>query len=225
MSHLCSLALPLPWSTPLPRWSVIRDHALARLGAFPRAALALALPRPVYHMWAGLGKGDVMPARDLVRPGLGKGDVMPARGLMRPVLRVTLFLHDPFPFSWTSALSPGLIPLPLCPRAVSAVPVGAIGFAHALGVTIHGLNERTRALRTSAGSTVIVCDHTVPTIGPVTIRTSPDQGRKVGCQGGVAGIVQRLMVPPRIAATIGYGWSLLLRLRAAPEILQPKPSL
>ena len=65
-SHLCSLALPLPRSNPLPRWSVIRDCALARLGVLPGAAPTLALPGPSCHVQAVLRKGDVVPARGLV---------------------------------------------------------------------------------------------------------------------------------------------------------------
>ena len=98
-SQLCSLSLPLPWSTPLPQWSVIRVRALARLGALPRAAL----PELPFHVIGGLGKGDVVPAGGLVS------------------------LHDPFLVLWMRALSPGPFMLPLCLRAVSSIPVTVFG--------------------------------------------------------------------------------------------------
>ena len=64
--------------------------------------------------------------------------------------------------------------------------------------------------------------------GSVTIRVhgtghfsplaGPGHGREFGGQGGVAGIVWRLKVPPKIAAALGCRWSQLLRLRAAPSL-------
>ena len=60
------LAVPLPLSNPLLRWSVIRGLALARLGVLPWVALALTFPGSGCHVQAVLGKGDVMPACGLV---------------------------------------------------------------------------------------------------------------------------------------------------------------
>ena len=51
---------------PLPQLSVICDCALARFGALPRAAPALALPKPPAHLVGSVGKGDVVPAHGLV---------------------------------------------------------------------------------------------------------------------------------------------------------------
>ena len=110
-------------------------------------------------------------------------------------------------------------------RGLRTAP-GAVGFAHTLGVTACGLDESARVLLAAAGPAVIVRDCTVPGTGPVTVcghgtglsspLTGLSHGRGVGNLDGVAGIVRRLMVPPRITATLVRRWGLLLRLRAAP---------
>ena len=76
------------------------------------------------------------------------------------------------------------------------------------------VSTSARALRAATGSDMIVRSYVVPATGTGRFSplTSPGHGREGGSQGGVAGIVWRLMVPPRIAATLGCGWSLLLRL-------------
>ena len=123
------------------------------------------------------------------------------------------------------ALSPGLItappppPLPTCglagpSRGLWTAP-GAVRFACALGVTIRVLDESARALWTAAGSVMTVRSHAVLATGPVTVRghgtgcfsplTGPSHGREVGSQVGVAKIVWRLMVPPRIVAKVPGG--------------------
>ena len=161
-SHLCSLALPLPRSTPLPRLSVIHDRALARLGALPGAAPTLTLPGPPCHVTGSLGNGDVVPAHSLVgrMPGLASRSLAsrPVRGILDECA-LARALHTP--------------PLPVCSlggpsRGLQTTP-GAVGFAHALGVAVRGLDGSARALRAAAGPAVIVCDHTVPGIGPVTV--------------------------------------------------------
>ena len=182
-----------------------RDPRLrsSEVGGSSGATPTLALPGPVCHMQAGLGKGDVVPTRGL--GGLVAG--LASRSLTDECALAGA-RHAPGPSLRTAT--------------------GAVGFAPALGVTIRGLDESARALRAAAGSAVIVCDHEVPAIGPVTIcghgtsrfspRTGPGHVRGAGGQGGVARIVRRLMVSPRIMAILGCGWSLLLRLQTAPSL-------
>ena len=121
-------------------------------------------------------------------------------------------------------------PLPACglgsPDHGVWTATGAVGFACALEVTVCGLDERACALWATAGSAVIVCDHAIHATGPnghgtgrFSPLTGPGHRREVGSQDGV---VRRLMVPPRIAATLGCGWSLLLQFWAAPSL---SPSL
>ena len=143
-----------------------------------------------------------------------------------PVLRVALSLHEPFAVSWTRVFSPGLFTLPFCPCAVSGGPghslrtsTGLVEFARTLGVTVHGLNECAHALLAVARPGVTVRGHTGPTTGhgispfSLTVRS---QGIGVGSLGGVAVIARRLWLPPGNASTLGRGWSLPLRWRAAP---------
>ena len=103
---------------------------------------------------------------------------------------------------------------------------GLVGFAHALRVTVCGLDECTRALLAVTRPSVTVRVHTGTATGLVTITghgTGPfspltvrSQGIGVGGQGGATGIARRLLLPPGIAATLGQGWRLPLRWRAAP---------
>ena len=153
--------------------------------------------------------GDVMPARGLVGcvPGLASRALTPqiVCGLL-DVCALVGVLHAPT--------------LPACGlgRGLRTTP-GAVSFARVLGVT-------ARSLLAAAGPAVIVRDHAVRGTSPVAVRghgtvlssplTGLSHGRGVGDLGRVAGIVWRLMLPPRIAATLGRGWGLLLRLRAAP---------
>ena len=79
-----------------------------------------------------------------------------------------------------------------------------IGFARTLRVTTRGLDEKARALLAAAGPAMVVRDHVVPGTGRSSPLTGLGHGRGVGDLGGVARIVRRLMVPPRIAATLGH---------------------
>ena len=70
------------------------------------------------------------------------------------------------------------------------------------------------------------CGHTEPITGRVLVaghmtarpflQTVHGLGKGVGGLGGVAGITQRQLLPPGIAATLGREWSLPLRLQVAP---------
>ena len=140
-----------------------------------------------------------------------------------PVSKVALSLHD----SCAVTEAPHAPLLPACglgsPSCVVKTAPGAVGFAR----TLLAAAGFARAPLAAAGPTVIVRDHAVPGTGPVAIhgrgtgRSSPltglGHGRGVGNLGGVVGIVRKLMVPPRIVATLSRGWSLLLRLRAVPS--------
>ena len=121
-----------------------------------------------------------------------------------------------------------ILPLPACSpgRGLQTAP-GAVGFTHTLGVTARGFDESAWALLAAAGPAVIVFALTGPSTSPVTFRghgaglSSPPTGlsheRGVGVLGGVARIVWRFLVPPRIAATLGRECDLLLRLQTAPS--------
>ena len=199
---------------PLPRWSVIRNRALARLGILPGAVPALTLPGLSCHVRVVLGKGDVLPARGLV----GRVACLASRALAPCPVRGCVDEGTP-------AGAHHAPPLPVCglgipSRGLRTAPV-AIGFARTLGVTVRGLNESARALRVAVGSVVTICSHAVPATSPVTVRghrtghfsplTGPGHGGEGGGRGGVSVIVWSLMVPPRIAATLVCRWSLLLR--------------
>ena len=223
------------------------------MGVLPGATPALVLPGPGCHVQAGLGKGDVMPARGLVgcMTGLASRALapQPVHGRVDECALAGAHFAPPLPACGLGSPDCGL-----------QTATGAIWFAHALGVTVHVLDKSARALGVTvhvldksalalgvtvhvldksaralwaaAGSDVIVCGHAVPATGLVTVRgyrtdcfsllTGPGHRGEVGGQGGVAGIVWRLMVPPGIAVTLGCGWSLLLQLRAAPSL---SPSL
>ena len=113
------------------------------------------------------------------------------------------------------------------PSSVDSSATGTVRFARALGVTVRSLYEHNRALLAVTAPGVIVRGHLGPATDLVTITrhgtgcfsllTSLGHGIEVGSLGGVAGIEWRLLVPPRIVATQGQGWSLPLRLRAAPS--------
>ena len=121
------------------------------------------------------------------------------------VSRVALALHDPSAVSWTWALSMGLFTLPLCPCAVSAVPVALW--------TATDLVEFTCSLLPVARPGVTVGSHTGPATGHVTVTghgTGPfspltvhTRRRGAGGEGGVTRIARRLLLPPGIAATLG----------------------
>ena len=83
-------------------------------------------------------------------------------------------------------------------------------------MTTCGLIESSRVLLAATSPAVIVCTDAVTGTGLVTARslkaglsspllssplTGLSHGSRAGSQGGVTGIVQRLMVPPRIAVT------------------------
>ena len=186
---------------------MILDCAFARLGALPGAATALALPGPRSHMTGRPGKGDVVHARGLVDrvPGLASRALTPQ--LVRSHVDACALVGDHH-----------ALPLPMCGlggpgRGLRTIP-RAVGFDCTLGVTARGLARSTRALLAAAGPTVTVRDHTDPGTGHGTGLSSPlsgfSHGRGVGGLGGVTGIVRRLMVPPRIAVTLGHGWGLPL---------------
>ena len=110
-------------------------------------------------------------------------------------------------------------PLPAC--GLSGPGLGlwtatrAVGFACAFGMAVCGLHECAQALLAVTGPGVIICCHMGPASGHRTGRFSSltvrGHGIKVGCLGGVAEIIQRLLWPPGIAATLSRGWSLPLR--------------
>ena len=95
-----------------------------------------------------------------------------------------------------------------------------VRFARVLGATVCGLNDCSRIRLAVARPGVTGCGHTGPATGHVTIRpfllTVRGLGKGVGGLGGVAGIVQRQLLLPGIAETLGRGWSLPLRLQVAP---------
>ena len=135
---------------PLPQLSVIRDCALARLEALPRAAPALALPEPPAHLVGSVGNGDVVPAHGLVgrMPGLASRAFAP-----RPVCG----LLD------VGTLA-GALHAPSLPMGSLIIPgrglwTAAVRFAHALGVTVCGLDESACALLAAAGAGMIICGH------------------------------------------------------------------
>ena len=90
---------------------------------------------------------------------------------------------------------------------------GLIEFACALGLTVRGLDECPHTLLAIMRPGVTFCSHTGPTTSHVTIAghaagpfsplTVRCQGIGVGGQGKVAGIARRLLLPPRIAVTLG----------------------
>ena len=164
---------------------MIRNRALARLGALPRVAPSLALPGPVCHVRAGLGKGDVVPARGLVGrvPGLESHSLAP-----RPVRS----LVD----KCTLARARHAPPLPPCgPGRGLWTATRAVGFACTLRVIVRSLGESTRALRAAAGSAVIVRDHAVPATGRVeALGSSQDHGNS-GLWVELAPAVQGSSIP------------------------------
>ena len=120
--------------------------------------------------------------------------------------------------------------LPMCglsgPGRDLQTATGPVGFAHALGVTVRGLADcvcvRLAVVRSGVTSRV----HTSPATGHVTVRpfllTVRGLGKGVGGLGGVAGIAQRQLLLPGIAATLGRGWSLPLWL-LLPPFLDSRP--
>ena len=128
---------------------------------------------------------------------LGKGDIVPARGLVGRVASLASRALTPWPVrgrgdecALTGACHAP--PLPMCglggPSCGLRTATGGIGFAHALGVTVRGLNESARALRAAVGSDVIVGGHAFPTTGRERSRNwslplnGPSHGREVGGQ-------------------------------------------
>ena len=205
-SQLCSFALLLPRSTPLPRLRPIPDHALTRLGALTMAAPTLALPGP--------------PCRMTGRPGMSV--VVPARGLL--VRMAVLTSRSPAPRAVRGLVDActlaGPLHAPLLPMNGLTGPgcglrttTGAVAFARPLGVTACGLDENTRICPASAGPTVVVL--ALVGTGPGLSSPLPGHGRGAGSQGRAVGIVQRLMMSPRIEATLGLVQVLPLWLLAA----------
>ena len=131
--------------------------ALARLGIFS-GCRSCSHSSPGCHVQAVLGKGDIVPARGLV----GCGACLASRALApRPVhfhvdeCALAGARHAP-PVPVCCLSSPG--------RGLRTAP-RAVGFTHALGVTVRGLDESTRALRAAAGPVMTARDHTVPVTG------------------------------------------------------------
>ena len=142
--------------------SVSADCALARLGALPGAAPALALPGPPCHMTGSPGMGDIVPARGLMGhlPSLASRALAPqaVHGLVDACALVRSLRAPPLPAYGLGG--PG--------RSLRTAP-GSVRFACALGVTARGLDERARALLAASGPAVIVRDRVVPGTSPVTV--------------------------------------------------------
>ena len=117
-------------------------------------------------------------------------------------------------------------PLPVGGLGISSLGLqtanGVVGFTRVLGVTVRGLDASTCVLQAATGPCVIVHGHSGPATDLVTVTscfsplTGLNHGIEVGGLGGVAGMAWRLLVPPGIVTTLGRGWCLPLRLRAAP---------
>ena len=170
-----------------------------RLGALLEAAPALALPRPA--------------------SGRAMACLLAVWWVACPVSRVTLSFHDTFAVSWASALSTGLVtltPLPAC--SLSRLQSSDRSRDHQVrsrsrSGCSQSRRERSRSLgyrqfrrdrSRSRGSCYRSRGHgTGGLTGGLSPLTSPGHGRGAGGQDGVAGIVRRLLVPPRIAATLG----------------------
>ena len=100
--------------------------------------------------------------------------------------------------------------------------------AHALTVTVHSLDECARICIAVARPGVTARGHTVPATGHMTVAglmtalpfllTARSRGRGVGGLDGIARIARRLLLLPRIAATLGQRWSPPLQLRVAPSL-------
>ena len=166
--------------------------------------LHVYLPREVEI----LVKGVAVPVHSLEGrvTGLASHALAPriVRGLVDDsAIAVTL----PFPF------------LSMCgpddPGCSLLTATGTVEFARTLGVTIRGHDDCARVCL------AIASGHTGPATGCMTallfFLIVRGHGRGVSSLDGVAGIPRRLLLLPRIAATLGQRCCLPLRLRVAPS--------
>ena len=200
---------------------MVVDRALARLESLPRTAPTHALHGLLPREVEILVKSVVVPVRGLG----GRVTGLASRTLVPRTVRC---LVD------EGALA-GIRHAPLLPACGLGGPgpgrslqtaTSPIEFTHALRVTVCGLDECACVHLAVTRPGVTGCGHTGPANGHVTIAghetihpfplTVRSLRMGVGSLSGVAGIARRQLLPPGIAATLGRGRSLPLRLRVAP---------